>query len=487
MLHLLNVSTVADFLKFDPRQVFSIQGYGSTTYAALDKKRAWMERLNSNCENDADDDHPFLDAGIVSLGLSRRGEATLCELKVRTLRDFLSLDLSRVGRRLPGCGKMTQQELIAIQTQFRGQLIPDACVVRLEPEETARNIAEQPASQNSWKQLPLFCDRPIPGLAAIDLHPSYHPGCSVERLAFSRRVRRALTERRIASLGELLLTPGGALTETKGFSRYTLNQVRADIHEYLTHSLSSPLRTDVNWDTLDGFLLSLLQPIITNERERRVLLERMGWQSQPRTLEDIGQDFSLSRERIRQIEKKGLHKLLHWRSVAMLQPLHDVICTMLKDFSPLMSLKAMCRQLQRQFAWSRPPHEKALAVLLSAFHDLKCTDDRYVCVANMPCVDCPLLPMTLEAILISRRPKRISLSTVAPLLFEQISKCQTCMGRPERTSAGLARLAFSRSVVALHQFQLIDHDGGATDAADLLSDDAMLIVREAATPLCDRS
>jgi RNA polymerase primary sigma factor len=49
-----------------------------------------------------------------------------------------------------------------------------------------------------------------------------------------------------------------------------------------------------------------------NERERRVLQLRFGLTgAAPRTLEDVGKEFALTRERIRQIEAKALTKLRH--------------------------------------------------------------------------------------------------------------------------------------------------------------------------------
>jgi RNA polymerase primary sigma factor len=55
-------------------------------------------------------------------------------------------------------------------------------------------------------------------------------------------------------------------------------------------------------DVLDGL----------NERERRVLELRFGLKDgQARTLEEVGQEFRVTRERIRQIEAKALRKLRH--------------------------------------------------------------------------------------------------------------------------------------------------------------------------------
>jgi RNA polymerase primary sigma factor len=62
------------------------------------------------------------------------------------------------------------------------------------------------------------------------------------------------------------------------------------------------LRQDDLWDMLDSL----------SERERKVLALRFGLiTGEPRTLEEVGKEFNLTRERIRQIEAKALSKLRH--------------------------------------------------------------------------------------------------------------------------------------------------------------------------------
>ena len=59
-----------------------------------------------------------------------------------------------------------------------------------------------------------------------------------------------------------------------------------------------------------------------NDRERKVLELRFGiTDGKPRTLEEIGKDLSLTRERIRQIEKKAINKLRGLEDIGHLREL----------------------------------------------------------------------------------------------------------------------------------------------------------------------
>ena len=117
------------------------------------------------------------------------------------------------------------------------------------------------------------------------------------------------------------------LAEATGMRPDRVADYQAAVHE--TVSLSAPLgedqgeladlladadeetpfdaaATNLEREALDG-VLSLL-----SDRERVVLRMRFGLDgAMPRTLEDVGREFALTRERIRQIEAKALTKLRH--------------------------------------------------------------------------------------------------------------------------------------------------------------------------------
>jgi len=62
-----------------------------------------------------------------------------------------------------------------------------------------------------------------------------------------------------------------------------------------------------NKDVLKNQLMSLLS--VLDEREKVIVEDYFGISGTPRTLEDIGEDFSLTKERVRQIKEKALRKL----------------------------------------------------------------------------------------------------------------------------------------------------------------------------------
>jgi RNA polymerase primary sigma factor len=67
---------------------------------------------------------------------------------------------------------------------------------------------------------------------------------------------------------------------------------------------------DVNLSTEDTLKKKLLEMLdVLDNRERVIIEDYFGLTGNTRTLEDIGGDFSLTKERVRQIKEKALRKL----------------------------------------------------------------------------------------------------------------------------------------------------------------------------------
>ena len=98
---------------------------------------------------------------------------------------------------------------------------------------------------------------------------------------------------------------------------------------FLRESGDGSLDAKLDTRSPEAYLESLLRPALADKRQRRIVLERMGWRSAPPTLEELGQQFGITRERVRQIEAGGLTKLAQYRGVAALKPLHDALVAVL--------------------------------------------------------------------------------------------------------------------------------------------------------------
>lgn len=88
-------------------------------------------------------------------------------------------------------------------------------------------------------------------------------------------------------------------------------------------SVDSPAET-TGYSILKEKIQEVLQTL--TERERQVLIRRFGLlDGKPKTLEEVGVEFNVTRERIRQIEAKALRKMRHPTRAKLLKAFLDLI------------------------------------------------------------------------------------------------------------------------------------------------------------------
>ena len=85
---------------------------------------------------------------------------------------------------------------------------------------------------------------------------------------------------------------------------------KATLEQFISDPDKDDMYTKVTRELLKDSLNEVLSTL--SPRERKVLIMRFGLDgSKPKTLEEVGREFKVTRERIRQIEAKAIRKLKH--------------------------------------------------------------------------------------------------------------------------------------------------------------------------------
>jgi RNA polymerase primary sigma factor len=144
----------------------------------------------------------------------------------------------------------------------------------------------------------------------------------VESINRVHRVQRQMVQQleRDPTVDELAAEVGMTADRVREIQRISLDPLSLDspVGEEDDSYLADFIKDDGAEEPLDAATRQMLQEAVKdvldelNEREREVVIMRFGLDDeQARTLEEVGKTFSVTRERIRQIESKTLAKLRH--------------------------------------------------------------------------------------------------------------------------------------------------------------------------------
>jgi len=98
--------------------------------------------------------------------------------------------------------------------------------------------------------------------------------------------------------------------QPKSLSTPVGDDKKATLQQFIADNSKPTLYDAVSQELLKDALGEVLETL--SPRERRVLMMRFGLEDgKPKTLEEVGKEFKVTRERIRQIEAKAIRKLKH--------------------------------------------------------------------------------------------------------------------------------------------------------------------------------
>lgn len=125
------------------------------------------------------------------------------------------------------------------------------------------------------------------------------------------------------------------------YSLRTKKRMSASILDQVLSSQKQSAISEFDPDTIASKLFGSL-----SERERDILTKRYGLQGKKKvTLEEIGKEYTVTRERIRQIENASLNRIREQFNTSALKDLEYLIRNILEDHGDLMSEQRLVQQL----------------------------------------------------------------------------------------------------------------------------------------------
>ncbi|MFO7817168.1 MAG: DNA-directed RNA polymerase subunit alpha C-terminal domain-containing protein [Desulfovibrionales bacterium] len=324
--------------------------------------------------------HPGFQGNLKNkdLALSVRALNILDELQLETIGEVMLTPGSELLKQ-PNFGEKCLREL--------QDVVRELCA-----DEAKQHHLSLPPTEHSLAILPLFSSQRFRGVSVTDLHHGFHATTKLSELIISHRTSNALTRLGVLSIGEVMLTPGDELLRINGFGRKSLKEVR-DTVRLLCFSNSQVEEQDaVNYSSYDAMVGCFVGQCLKNQRNQNLFKQRFCFtEGKAPTLEDLGQQFDITRERTRQILKKGLNKLRKKQNMDRLRSFWQQLDELVMKGGGLVKLGTLSTVLQAHYEWPTPPFSPALGqFLLLKEPDAILKQDDDLLTIPCPCEGCSL-------------------------------------------------------------------------------------------------
>ena len=131
----------------------------------------------------------------------------------------------------------------------------------------------------------------------------------LETLNLTVRAQNVFLNQGLKTVGDLgKIASGDALLSQPNFGKKSLDETRAAFYAALKDGPIGIFEEAIMSDSLIASFKNAISDL--NDQQRDVIIRRSGLDGPPETLEELGQAFGVTRERIRQIEKKAITKLI---------------------------------------------------------------------------------------------------------------------------------------------------------------------------------
>ena len=304
------IRTVGQLASLKAEELLNLRNIGETSLAEIEKQLndylsenphlVYYSKLESSSEelqNKAEENVNFTENAppISSLNMSRRAYNALVRTDIRTLSQLINLSDAQLEA-VKHVGPKTVKE---IRIKLKDYLTQNPYVQK-------QLAIEKPISQSNH----LFIAPEV--LSQVETIPLNR--ISIERLGLSTSVNNRLTQQGINTIGQLLQQVDEIVddgTIEMPFNRYLTWLIEQDeavwLDEGANNGISPLLIIDLAALTIEEMINAWLDPL--SDRQRNVIYGRFGLYGEEWTLQEIGEQLGVSRERVRQIQKKALRTL----------------------------------------------------------------------------------------------------------------------------------------------------------------------------------
>lgn len=328
----------------------------------------------------ADQFHPGFQGGLKNKDLA---------LSIRTTNILDELQLETIGEVMltPSADLLKQQNFGKVCLRELHDVVRELCTGGVQKEHLALSPTE-----HSLHILPLFSSQRFRGISVHDLHHNFKATTKLSDLMISHRTSNVLNELRLVSIGEVMLIPGDELLHTKNFGRKSLKELRGIVRSLCLTDTLAETQDTVDYSSYNSMVESFINQCVKGKRDRQLFQRRFCFaEGKTPTLEDLGQQFGITRERARQILKKGLDKLRIKANLDRLRPFWKQLDDLVVQGGGLVKLGTLSTVIQAHYGWPTPPLPQALGqflLLKEANAVFKHADD--LLEISCPCQSCDL-------------------------------------------------------------------------------------------------
>ncbi len=382
-----------------------------------------------------------------SFGLSVRATNVLLN-NYDSFEDLKDITLEKLLT-YKNCGRKTAKELLKFaSTEIKA--------IDNTPTPTVKESLASPPNEASLSLLPIFSNRQLKGINEVDLHPGFHTSTKLSDLILPARTTNVFNTLDIKTIGNLIFFTSKNLLRQQNFGKKSLEAVRQLVHSLClsNDNLNKSTITAIDYSSYESMIGSFLQETEKNKRNQEIFLKRLCFQEgKLPTLEELGIQFDVSRERIRQILKRGTLKFRIKGNIDRLKNFWLRLDTLVQMGGGIIHLGALPAALQAEFNWPTAPYSLALGqflLLRSTTSPLKKEDDLLKIESN--CFSCKH-PLQWLHDLDFEKNESIHIEVVATTLSDKCS-----MSCPWKQPVTYFHRAFIKHIIEQTEGRLTFHE-----------------------------